>query len=74
MITWSYYSRYVYFLHDGLIRVPISGGKPEHVIDLSGFQFGGRMGMWFGLDRQDIPILLRDRGTQEIYALTLKRK
>ena len=72
--TWSHDSRYVYFLLDGLMRVPISGGKPERVIDLSGFQFGGSWGIWFGLDPQDTPILVRDRSTQEIYALTLERK
>jgi Tol biopolymer transport system component/DNA-binding winged helix-turn-helix (wHTH) protein len=72
--TWSHDSRYVYFFLDGLMRVPISGGHPERLLDLSGFQFGGRMGMWFGLDPQDAPILVRDRGTQEIYALTLEQK
>ena len=56
------------------MRISISGGKPERVIDLSGFQFGGWWGSWFGLDPQDTPILVRDRATREICALTLERK
>ena len=31
-------------------------------------------GFWFGLDPDDNPLLLRDEGTDEIYALTLERK
>lgn len=72
--TWSHDSRYVYIILDGLTRIPISGGHPERLMDLSGFQFGGRMGIWFGLDPRDNPVLIRDRGTQEIYALTIDWK
>jgi hypothetical protein len=28
---------------------------------------------WFGLDPDDNPIMLRDAGTNEVYALTLER-
>src|SRR6516164_3984725 len=30
--------------------------------------------IWFGLDRTDAPLILRDVGTDEIYALTLERE
>jgi Tol biopolymer transport system component/DNA-binding winged helix-turn-helix (wHTH) protein len=74
--TWSRDGRYVYFeTRDAIMRIPVTGGKPEKLIDLSEFQFTGWFANgWFGLDPQDIPILIRDRGTQEIYALTLERK
>lgn len=77
--TWSHDGRYIYFLSSALgsyalLRMPLSGGRPEMVVDLSEFQFTGWFNAWFGLDPQDAPLLLRDRGTQEIYALTLERK
>jgi len=34
----------------------------------------GFFGFWLGLDPTDAPLLLRDGGTQNIYALTLERK
>jgi Tol biopolymer transport system component/DNA-binding winged helix-turn-helix (wHTH) protein len=81
--TWSHDGHYIYFMNyvsslpagsRELMRIPVTGGKPERVVDLSGFQFSGWLGDWFGLDPRDAPILTRDSGTQEIYALTLERK
>jgi len=34
----------------------------------------GAVGIWFGLDPNDTPLLLRDAGTRDIYALTLDRR
>jgi Tol biopolymer transport system component/DNA-binding winged helix-turn-helix (wHTH) protein len=76
---WSHDGRYVYFWSEmlgssAILRIPITGGKPELVADLSAFRFTGFFNLWFALDPQDAPLLLLDRGTQEIYALTLDRK
>ncbi len=80
---WSHDGHYIYFLNyvtslsggsNELMRMPVTGGKPERVADLSGFQFSGWFGTWFGLDPRDAPIMTRDRGTQEIYALALEQK
>jgi len=71
-------SRSIYFLAlgepGGVYRIPISGGKEERVIDLTGFRHTGIATFWMGLDPSDAPILLREMGTDEIYALTLERK
>jgi hypothetical protein len=37
-------------------------------------EFTGIFGFWLGLDPTDAPLLLRDVGTQIIYALTPERK
>jgi DNA-binding winged helix-turn-helix (wHTH) protein len=77
--SWSHDGRYVYFMSEllgsnAILRIPVMGGKPERVADLSAFQFTGWFRGGFWLDPQDVPLLLRDRGTREIYALTLERK
>jgi Tol biopolymer transport system component len=78
--TWSHDGSFVYYLdllmnlnEAGILRVPIMGGKAELVADLKGFRLTGWYGFWFGLDADDNPLLLRDQGTDEIYALTLER-
>jgi hypothetical protein len=58
----------------GVYRVPVSGGEPELVLNLKDVRQTGIWGSWLGLDPQDNPLLLRDAGTDEIYALTLERK
>jgi hypothetical protein len=37
-------------------------------------EFTRIFGFWLGLDPTDAPLLLRDVGTPNIYALTLERK
>ena len=49
-------------------------GNAERVVDLKGFRFTGSVGYWFGLDPADTPMLIRDVGTDDIYALTLDKK
>ena len=78
--SWSHDSRSIYFLNGAngkdpsVVRVSIQTGKIEKVIDLKGFQWSGWFGFWFGLDPTDAPLLLRNVGTEDIYALTLDRK
>ena len=76
--TWSSDSRFVYFMryasNPAILKVSVKGGNPELVADLKGFHFTGTLGLWFGLDLTDAPLLLRDVGTQDVYALTLDRK
>jgi Tol biopolymer transport system component len=70
---WSRNGDYVYFLHEGdqasVMRVRIRDRKPERVADLKDFPQAGYYGYWLGLAPDDSPLLLRDLGTQEIYAL-----
>jgi DNA-binding winged helix-turn-helix (wHTH) protein/Tol biopolymer transport system component len=74
--TWSHDSKFIYalsvqqkFVH----RFPLSGGPAERVVDLKDVSFIGYFDHWFGLDPNDTPLLLRNSGTSDIYALTLER-
>ena len=81
-LSWSHDSRHLYFINTdyyvfrsadpGIYRVAIDGGNPQKVLDLTGFAGAGFYGGWSGLDPDDNPILLRNAGTREIYALTLE--
>jgi Tol biopolymer transport system component/DNA-binding winged helix-turn-helix (wHTH) protein len=76
--TWSSDSQFIYFLSPwddpGVFRVRVTGGNAERVFDLNGFRYTGAFKLWFGLDPTDTPLLLRDVGTDDIYALTLEQK
>ncbi len=71
-------SRYLYFLADlngrGVYRVPVTGGNPQRIVDLKEFRYTGANFLWMGLDPTDTPLLIRDAGSDEIYALTLEEK
>ena len=75
---WSKNSDYVYFLHEedhpSVMRVHISDHKVETVADLKHFRQAGYWSVWLGMAPDDSPLLLRDTGTQEIYALDWKTK
>jgi Tol biopolymer transport system component/DNA-binding winged helix-turn-helix (wHTH) protein len=76
--TWSSNSQFIYFLRGGddagVFRVRVSDGVEERVVDLKGFRHTGALTAWMGLDPEDAPILIRDVGTADIYALTLEQK
>jgi hypothetical protein len=59
---------------NAVYRVPVTGGKPARVVDLTNFQTTSAVGFWFGFYPEDAPLLLRYNGTKDIYALTLERK
>lgn len=76
--TWSHDGRFIYFAcfkeDRGVFRIRPSGGKVERVVDLEGFHPAGLSGYWMGLDPNDLPMLLRDVGGIDIYALDLEEK
>jgi Tol biopolymer transport system component len=76
--SWSRDSRYLNILYadqqPGVYRVSVKGGAPERVADLKGFRHTGLVGAWMGLDPNDAPLLLRDVGTDDLFALTLEVK
>ena len=43
--------------------------KLEQIADLKGFESTGWWGIWLGLDPDDSPLMLREAGTQDVYAL-----
>jgi Tol biopolymer transport system component/DNA-binding winged helix-turn-helix (wHTH) protein len=78
--TWSRDSQFIYYLRawsgvkdPGVYRVRVSGGATERVVDLKGFRHSGSLNAWFNLDPTDTPMLIRDVGSDDIYALTLEQ-
>ncbi len=73
---WSHDGKFIYFLRPvddpGVYRIRPSGGEVERVVDLKGFRFTSAWRYWMGLDPEDTPLLLRDTGTDDIFALTLE--
>jgi WD40 repeat protein len=71
--SWSRNGQYIYFLHwpdnPAVLRVRIRDATVERVVDLNNFRITGYFDNWIGLAPDDSPLLLRDTGTQEIYAL-----
>ena len=75
--NWSRDGKYLHFLSFGsdtaLYRVRISDHKLEKIVSLKGIRPTiGMAGAWCGLAPDDSPLLLRDVGSQEIYALDLQ--
>ena len=83
---WSHNGRFIYFgdydfpggffksRDPGIYRVAVAGGKAEKVFDLTGFRSTGNFRGWLSLDPDDNPLLFREAGTYDIYALALERK
>jgi Tol biopolymer transport system component/DNA-binding winged helix-turn-helix (wHTH) protein len=75
---WSADGQFIYFkrvLNDrGVFRIRIHGGTEEKIADLKDFHDAGWFGAYMGLDPTDAPLLLRDIGSSDIYALTLEQK
>ena len=72
---WSANSKYIYFDNGlspepAIYRMRIADQKVEQVASLRNFRraIWGNL-PWFGLSPKDEPLVLRDVGTQEVYAL-----
>jgi eukaryotic-like serine/threonine-protein kinase len=73
--AWSHDSKYIYY--DGpsgdqinAMRLRIADGQIEKVANLTGIRrVPGAFGEWFGLGPNDEPLLLRNTGNQQIYAV-----
>jgi Tol biopolymer transport system component/DNA-binding winged helix-turn-helix (wHTH) protein len=76
--TWSHDGQYIYFLRpppdQGVFRVRPTGGNIDRVADLRQVRVTGIFDFTLSLDPDDAPILLRDVGTDEIFALTIEQK
>ena len=70
--SWSRDSKFIFFDTNGsepaFYRVRISDRKLEQLVSLTNIRRTGTYA-WMGLARDDSPLLLRDAGTEEIYAL-----
>ncbi len=75
--NWSKDGDYIYFHTFGtepaIYRVRVSDHKLEKITSLKGLRLTiGDFGTWCGLAPDDSPLVLRDVGSQEIYALDLQ--
>jgi eukaryotic-like serine/threonine-protein kinase len=72
-LSWTKEGQYLQVL-DGsgtgaVIRIRVSDGTTERVLDLKNFVTTGNYGSWVDLAPDDSPLLLRNAGTQDVYAL-----
>jgi WD40 repeat protein len=71
---WSRDSKYIYFMgfgaEPGIFRVAVNTNKLERILSLMDFPPAGTFGAWLSLTPDDDPLVLRDVGPPEIYALT----
>ena len=73
--SWSRDGSYIYFdsvssTETVFVRMRITDGKLEQIAELKNVQrAGGLFGPWSGLTPDDSPLVLRDNGSEEIYAL-----
>jgi len=74
-LQWSADSKYVYFdtgfsREQAVYRAGVAGGKTERVVDLQNFRRVVEAWLsWMGLTPDGSPLLMRDTGSQEVYAL-----
>jgi serine/threonine protein kinase/Tol biopolymer transport system component len=72
-MNWSKNGKYIYFLrwldNPAVLKIGIADHKVEQIWDLKNFPTTGSLGPWVGIASDDSPLLLRDIGTQDIYAL-----
>jgi hypothetical protein len=55
-----------------VLRIHVSDRKVELVTSLNGVPTTGHFSIFLTLAPDDSPVLLRDRGTQDVYALDWK--
>jgi Tol biopolymer transport system component len=75
-LNWSRDSRYIYFRSlersSWICRLRISDASLERIASLKGGRWTGVFGwQWVGLTPDGDPLILRDTGTEEIYALNV---
>jgi Tol biopolymer transport system component len=74
--AWTKDSRYLSFdtmfgSQPAIIRIDVQTGRFERTVTLKNVARTGTFGLWSGLSPEGSPLILRDVGTQEIYALDL---
>jgi serine/threonine protein kinase/Tol biopolymer transport system component len=71
--NWTKDGQYLQFFQSNgtwtVIKIRISDGKRETVLDLKNIGLTGRWGHSIAIAPDDSPLLLRDAGTQDVYAL-----
>lgn len=66
---WSHDDKYIYFQRAGSIcRIGVHSGKVERIASLENIRLGGIWGYGSELTPDDTPLLVRDAGSEEVYA------
>jgi Tol biopolymer transport system component len=77
-LNFSRDSRTVYFVRygtdQGIFSVGVNDGREKKLVDLNAFHFTGAVAVSMTLDPTDAPLVLRDIGTSDLYALSLDGK
>jgi hypothetical protein len=55
-----------------VVRISVPDGKVQYILDLRGVNLGGPWPDWISLLPDDSPLLMLDKGTEEIYRLDLE--
>jgi len=77
-IVWSHNNQFVYLHHAAdpsgaeVVRISVPDGKVQHILDLRGVNLGGPWPDWISLLPDDSPVLMLDKGIEEIYRLDLE--
>jgi len=71
--TWSHDGRVLYYIQStvnpGVMRVRMTDKKPERLIDLKDVRLAGFYGQSLSLTPDDQPVMTRDYGSEEVFAL-----
>jgi eukaryotic-like serine/threonine-protein kinase len=72
-LNWSKDGQYLIALDSGaqpaVLKIRLSDGKLERTVDLKNFPAAGHFGLALSMAPDDSPLLLRNAGTQDVYAL-----
>jgi Tol biopolymer transport system component len=72
-LNWSHDGKYIYVLEQtgkgAVLRIAVGNHQIEQVVPLDGFKTTGRYRGSLALMPDDSPLLLREAGTQDVYAL-----
>ncbi len=76
--TWSTDGRYLYFStlffrkpDAGIYRYEVSTGRVEKILSAPDFLLAGIWGVWYGFTPKGEPLVVRDMGSTDLYALDL---
>jgi serine/threonine protein kinase/Tol biopolymer transport system component len=76
--NFSHDGKFIYFLRlrpeQSVFRIPVTGGKEERVVNLNNLHVTGYLGVYMSLDPSDAPLVMRDVGSDDLYALTFEEK
>jgi len=72
-LNWSHDGQYVYVLDsrgkNAVVRIRVGDRNVEQVAEINDFATTGRYGGALALTPEDLPLLLHDTGSQDVYSV-----